>query len=82
MGCMLYWAEGAKSRNTLTFANSDPAMIRMFARFLRECFDLKPEDFRFRVNVYLGNGLELEQVEEQHLAGPAHLRGHPGALRS
>ncbi len=64
MGCMLYWAEGAKSRNTLTFANSDPAMIATFARFLRECFDVQREDFRFRINVYLGNGLELDQIEQ------------------
>src|SRR5215210_3912254 len=27
-GCMLYWAEGAKSRNSLTLANSDPQMLR------------------------------------------------------
>lgn len=32
-GCMLYWAEGAKSRNTIEFANSDPNMVRLFCRF-------------------------------------------------
>jgi hypothetical protein len=26
-GCMLYWAEGAKSRNCAKFANSDPPMV-------------------------------------------------------
>lgn len=26
-GCMLYWAEGAKRRNTLQFTNSDPNML-------------------------------------------------------
>src|SRR5687768_9748789 len=36
-GCMLYWAEGAKSRNQLVFANSDPAMLRFFSKFLRDC---------------------------------------------
>src|SRR3954464_5698118 len=25
-GCMLYWAEGSKFKNTLEFSNSDPAM--------------------------------------------------------
>src|SRR4051812_37261358 len=29
-GCMLYWAEGAKHRNTLRFTNSDPEMVRLF----------------------------------------------------
>jgi hypothetical protein len=35
-GCMLYWAEGSKQRNTLTFANSDVEMVRFFLVFLRE----------------------------------------------
>jgi hypothetical protein len=35
-GCMLYWAEGAKARNTATLANSDKAMVAFFCRFLRE----------------------------------------------
>jgi len=41
-GCMLYWAEGAKHRNKVYFVNSDPNMIRLFIRFLRE--ELKIED--------------------------------------
>ena len=38
-GCMLYWAEGAKERNVVKFANSDAAMVRFFVRFLREGFE-------------------------------------------
>ena len=34
-GCMLYWAEGEKARNTLSFSNSDPDMVRFFVSFLR-----------------------------------------------
>ena len=30
-GCMLYWAEGSKSRNVITFTNSDPDMV-VFSR--------------------------------------------------
>ena len=37
MGCMLFWAEGSKSRNSVKFTNSDPDMLRLFVRFLREC---------------------------------------------
>lgn len=40
MGCMLYWAEGGKQKNTLHFVNSDPHMMRMFIRFLREELDV------------------------------------------
>jgi hypothetical protein len=62
-GCMLYWAEGAKSRNTVTFANSDPGMVRFFARFLTESLGVVPEDFRVRLNVYTNNGLSVEEIE-------------------
>lgn len=66
-GCMLYWAEGAKDRNCLAFANSDLAMVVLFKRFLVETFDLDAARFSFALNVYLGNGLTLEQVEAHWL---------------
>jgi len=31
-GCMLYWAEGAKERNSVKLVNSHPALLRVFAR--------------------------------------------------
>jgi hypothetical protein len=60
---MLYWAEGAKERNTVKFVNSDVAMVRLFVSFMRDCFGVLPADFRLRLNVYTNNGLTLEQVE-------------------
>lgn len=50
-GCMLYWAEGSKMRNSLQFSNSDPEMVRFFVRFLRAYFDL--EDEQIRITCYL-----------------------------
>jgi hypothetical protein len=61
-GCMLYWAEGAKSRNSLAFVNSDVEMVRFFLRFL-ELFDVPHERIRLSVNVHLGNGLTLAEIE-------------------
>lgn len=61
---MLYWAEGAKDRNNLCFANSDPAMLSMFIRFLRQQFNLQDEDFTFRINAYTTNGRRPEEIEE------------------
>ena len=37
-GCMLYWAEGSKDRNTVKLTNSDPDLVAMFVRFLRSCY--------------------------------------------
>lgn len=40
-GCMLYWAEGRKKRDTCSFSNSDAEMMFTFVRFLRECLAVK-----------------------------------------
>jgi hypothetical protein len=62
-GCMLYWAEGAKDRNSLTFANSDVHMIRFFTTFLRESLGVPDSQLALRLNVYTNNGLTVEQIE-------------------
>lgn len=62
-GCMLYWAEGGKERNSVILANSDPQMVRFIVRFLRECFGLQDRDLSIRLNVYLGNGRSLQDIE-------------------
>lgn len=61
---MLYWAEGSKGRNTVHFANSDPAMMDMFMRFLRGSFSLTSEEVTFNLNVYTTNGLAIEEIED------------------
>jgi hypothetical protein len=61
-GCMLYWAEGSKSRNSLAFVNADAEMVRFFLRFL-QLLDVPDERIRLSVNVHLGNGLTLEEIE-------------------
>jgi hypothetical protein len=63
MGCMLYWAEGSRSRNQLAFTNSDAEMVDLFLHFLRRCYGVPDERIALRVNVHLGNGLTLEEVE-------------------
>ncbi len=67
MGCMLFWAEGSKSRNSVKFTNSDPDMLRLFVRFLRESYGVQDEQLTFAVNVHLDNGLSLDEVERYWL---------------
>lgn len=59
-GCMLYWAEGSKSRNGVQFVNSDPAMVRYFVRFLRTHFAVEDESIRLACNLF------ADHVERQH----------------
>ena len=60
---MLYWAEGARSRNAIHFVNSDPAMILFFAEFLRTCFQVPDEKMRIRCNLFADHANHQSEVE-------------------
>jgi transcriptional regulator with XRE-family HTH domain len=62
-GCMLYWAEGSKSRNQLAFSNSDPAMVRTFVRFLRTYFELRPVEIRLACYLYADHAERQREIE-------------------
>lgn len=67
-GCMLYWAEGAKGRNSVRFVNSDGPMVAFFAGFLRECFEVGPDDFTFHLNAYTTQTRSIDEIEAYWLA--------------
>jgi transposase-like protein len=50
-GCMLFWAEGDKHRNSVRMTNSDPDLLRLFVAFLRRCYDA--DVARIAVTCYL-----------------------------
>lgn len=62
-GCMLHWAEGSKSRNVARLTNSDAELLRVYRRFLRECYDVADERIALTGNFHLGNGLTLEEIQ-------------------
>jgi hypothetical protein len=49
--CLLYWAEGAKSRHSLSFSNADGEMVRLWMNVLRST--LAAPDPRIRLTCYL-----------------------------
>lgn len=51
-GLMLYWGEGSKSNNSLVLTNSDPDLVRLWMRFLREALRLSDDRIRLRVYIY------------------------------
>jgi hypothetical protein len=63
-GCMLYWSEGSKDRNAVRLTNSDPDLLALFVRFLRECYAVAPERMALSVNCHLNNGLGLSEIEQ------------------
>ena len=52
-GIMLYWAEGWKKNSTcVSFSNSDPKMIQLFLKFLREICGAYEERLRTVLHLY------------------------------
>ena len=62
-GCMLYWAEGTKSRTHCQLTNSDVNMLKYFIQFLKKFFSVKDEDIRIGCHYYDSNGLSNIEVE-------------------
>lgn len=67
-GCMLYWAEGSKSRNAVQLVNADAALLETFLGFLHSCYDVSDAVVTFSVNCFLGNGLSLDEIQQRWLA--------------
>jgi transcriptional regulator with XRE-family HTH domain len=61
-GVALYAGEGAKRDGSVSFANSEPAMIGLHCAWLRRFFEI--DESRLRVRVYLHEGWDLERAEE------------------
>ena len=62
-GCMLFWAEGSRTRNAVRFTNSDPEMIRFFIAFLRKFFDVPDDRVRVWCNLFADHASRQEEVE-------------------
>ena len=66
-GCMLFWAEGSRRRNSVILTNSYPDMLAFFLRFLRTCYGVSDRRIRLSCNCFLNNGLSRTQIESYWL---------------
>ena len=62
-GCMLYWAEGGKGRHAIRFTNTDVDMMRLFIRFLIECFGVSREKISICCHSHILSDKTLQEVE-------------------
>jgi aspartate carbamoyltransferase regulatory subunit len=62
MGCMLFWAEGTKHKNKISFTNSDVNMLKLFVRFLTEKLGVKNEQIVLRINCFLKEKKDITNV--------------------
>ncbi len=58
-GSMLYWGEGTKKGYTVALANSDPAMVTLFVRFLREICGIDESRLHVTLHHYQDQNEEL-----------------------
>jgi AcrR family transcriptional regulator len=62
--CLLYWAEGAKSRHSLSFSNSDPEMIRLWIDLLRTPLAVPVQRIRIGCYLYADHVREQREIED------------------
>jgi hypothetical protein len=63
-GCMLFWAEGAKARNAVVLANSDPDLVRLFVEFLRRFYAVADDRFRVTCNLFADHIERQREIEQ------------------
>jgi transposase-like protein len=63
-GCMLYWAEGEKTRNALRFSNSDPEMVRFFVSFLKTYLDVRDDEIRITCYLFADHVQRQREIEQ------------------
>jgi hypothetical protein len=63
-GCMLFWAEGDKCRGSVRLANSDPALLKLFMRFLRECYCAPIERVSITCNLFADHLAQQREIEQ------------------
>ncbi len=61
MGCMLYWAEGAKNRTSTQLVNIDAQMLLLFRNFLVEEMQVLPSD----ITMFILCNTEDEAIQTQ-----------------
>ena len=62
LGVALYWAEGTKAFEQISFSNSDPEMIQCFLRWLKEIADVPSDKIKIQLHIHeLHNQTEIEQ---------------------
>lgn len=68
-GCLLYWAEGAKSRHAVRFVNSDLDLMKLFLNFARRYFPETAVQATIVLHLHPPHLGQLEEIEQYWLDG-------------
>ena len=61
-GIALYWAEGYKKDHQVGLGSSDPEMIKVFIKWLKECFGYTDDDLILRVTINESHEYRIEDI--------------------
>lgn len=64
MGCMLFWAEGGKRRNSVQFTNCDSRMMKFFIDFIRKFYQVDKSSIRIEIRSYVSNKKEEKRIND------------------
>jgi len=67
IGTALYWAEGSKEKeyrpgSSLRFSNSDPAMIKLFIRWLIKCCGVSKDRIYFSIYIHETYKIRIKEI--------------------
>lgn len=67
IGITLYWAEGSKQKEhdpskQVIFSNSDPKMIQIFLKWLKECLGISSERIVFEIYIHKTHKKSIEEL--------------------
>lgn len=72
LGIALYWAEGSKNDGRVLLTNSDPDMINLYIRWLKECLGVVDERFVCRLTINELHNDRLVEIE-RHWSKVIHI---------
>ena len=62
VGTALYWAEGYKKDSQVGLGSSDPEMMRLYVKWLTDCFGYTLDDLLFRVTFNIDHKYREEDI--------------------
>lgn len=62
VGISLYWAEGYKKDSQVGLGSSDPKMMKMYVKWLRDCFGYSINDLMFRVTINESHAYRIDEI--------------------
>lgn len=66
--CMIYWAEGDKSRNDFGISNSDPNLLLYSYKLVKSFYDISDKTCTLTIHCYDNNGISVHDIENYWLS--------------